>query len=111
MRTSVFLVLIVFCISNLLANTAPEVTNVTALQREDDSYLVDVYYDVTDADGDLLTISMEVSDDDGTTWDLSCDQVEGDIGSEISSGNDKHIIWNVLSNIRIWRTMISDSKS
>ena len=65
----------------LLANTPPEVTNVRALQREDDSYLVDIYYDVFDADGDTLSISLEVSEDDGSTWDLSCDLVEGDIGS------------------------------
>jgi len=92
----IFIILIFFYL-NLPANTAPEVSNVRAMQREDDSYLVDVYYDVFDADGDELIISLEVSEDDGSTWDLSCDLVEGDIGSGISSGTDKHIIWNVLT--------------
>ena len=69
----------------------------TVSQRTDGTFVVDVYYDVYDADGDLLTISLEVSDDGGTTWDVDCQLVSGDIGNVISPGNGKHIVWDIGS--------------
>lgn len=39
-------------LSLLYANTAPVISNVTAQQRGDGSFMVDIYYDVYDADGD-----------------------------------------------------------
>ena len=42
----------------------PEITNVRAEQRAD-TKLVDIWYDAADADGDLLKIRIEVSDNDG----------------------------------------------
>ncbi|MDZ4121470.1 MAG: leucine-rich repeat domain-containing protein, partial [Candidatus Cloacimonadaceae bacterium] len=57
-------------------NTAPVVSNVRASQRDDASMMIDIYYDVYDADGDALTISMEVSADDGSTWDISCQEIQ-----------------------------------
>ncbi len=77
--------------------TAPEITNVTATQRDDGSRKVDINYNVYDADGDAMTIVMNVSDDDGATWNLSCNLVTGDIGPGIYSGNGKHIVWDVLA--------------
>jgi len=81
----------------LIANTAPVVSNITAAQRGDGSFKVDIYYDVYDADGDAMTITMQVSDDDGTTWNVSCNLATGDIGTNKYSGNGKHILWNVGS--------------
>lgn len=94
-RLSVVFLLIFSAI--LSAFTPPVVSNVEAQQRSDGSRIVDVYYNVYDADGDAMFISMQVSDDDGTTWHLSCNLASGDIGSSIYSGNNKHIIWNVGS--------------
>jgi len=91
----VFVAFLVILSVILHANTAPVVSNITAQQRSDDSFMVDVYYDVYDADGDAMTITMQVSDDDGATWNLSCNLTDGDIGSGKYSGNGKHIIWNV----------------
>jgi formylglycine-generating enzyme required for sulfatase activity len=82
-------------ILSLLANSAPVVSNVTASQRSDGSYKVDVYYNVHDADGDAMTITMQVSADNGMTWNFSCNHVSGDIGSGIYSGYNKHIVWNL----------------
>ncbi|MDI3503826.1 MAG: hypothetical protein PWP64_762 [Candidatus Cloacimonadota bacterium] len=78
------------------AQQAPIVSNVHAAQRDDDSMQVDIFYDVYDADGDALTISMEVSADDGMTWDLSCEEIlpGSDIGAGILSGTEKHIVWD-----------------
>ena len=94
-KISVFCVL--FMLSLLHANTAPVVSNVTAQQRDDGSMMVDIYYNVYDADGDAMTITMQVSDDDGTTWNVPCNLASGDIGTNKYSGNNKHILWNVGS--------------
>ena len=79
----------------LSANNIPEVSNVTASQRGDGSYLVDIYYDVYDADSDAMTITMQVSPDNGMTWTFGCTQFSGDVGPNIYNGNNKHIIWNL----------------
>lgn len=79
----------------LVANSAPVVSNMSAAQRTDGSCLVDVHYSVQDTDGDPLQISMLVSSDGGTTWNISCDLLSGDIGANISPGTNKHIIWDV----------------
>ena len=75
-------------------NHTPTVENVSASQRTDGSKVVDVYYDVYDEDGDTLTISMEISDDDGQNWNIIPTHTSGDIGQGILSGTNKHIIWN-----------------
>ena len=49
-------------------NRAPVVTNVFAQQRPG-ARLVDITYDVEDADGDLVEIIVLVSDDNGATWE------------------------------------------
>lgn len=67
----------------------------TAAQRTDGTYMVDVYYDLQDTDNDLLTMTLMVSADGGTTWNVSCDLLSGDIGANISPGTNKHIIWNL----------------
>lgn len=79
----------------LAQNSDPVVENVTALQRSDNSMIVDIYYDVNDADGDDLTITLQVSNDDGATYDMSCIEITGDVGSPITSGTGKHIIWDL----------------
>lgn len=81
----------------LIANTAPQVSNVIFNQRTDGSMLVDVSYDVIDEDGDLLTITMEVSANSGNSWDFDCSQVSGDIGEAVSSGTGKSIVWDLGS--------------
>jgi len=78
----------------LWANTLPEVDNLSFAQRQDGSMLIDVFYDVFDADGDTLTVTMEASEDGGETWTVSCDSILGDIGEYIVSGTGKQIIWN-----------------
>ncbi|MCK4653758.1 MAG: hypothetical protein KAU01_04875 [Candidatus Cloacimonetes bacterium] len=86
---------LLLCYFLLYSNTVPVVSNVTAQQRGDGSFMVDIYYDVYDADGDALTITMQVSPDNGLTWTFSCTQISGDVGPNIYNGNDKHIIWNL----------------
>ncbi len=75
-------------------NTNPVVSNVHFAKRTDGSIIVDVYYDVTDADGNSLTVTMLASNDNGTTWTFPCSSITGNIGAGITSGTNKHIVWN-----------------
>lgn len=87
---------IILSISNILSaqNTAPEVTNVTFNQRLDGSFMVDIYYDVNDVDGDTMRVTMQVSEDAGTNWDFLADSIDGNVGSDVLSGTGKHIEWD-----------------
>src|SRR3989339_333914 len=77
----------------------PEVTNVQALQRTDGSMLVDISYDLEDADGDAVTISINVSDDDGFTYTVNATSLTGDTGSGITSGTGKSIVWDAGTDV------------
>ncbi|MBW6513416.1 MAG: formylglycine-generating enzyme family protein [Candidatus Syntrophosphaera sp.] len=79
-----------------LAQTAPMVSNVTAAQRLDGSRIVDIWYDLWDADGDLCEIELKVSVNGGVSFDLnpSSGLLSGDIGPDVASGTGKHIVWN-----------------
>jgi len=96
MKTKIVVFLLVIT-ALVFANTAPVVSNITAAQRGDGSFFVDIYYDVYDAEGDAMTITMQISDDNAATWNVSCNLATGDIGTNKYSGNNKHIIWNVGS--------------
>ncbi|MDD2230888.1 MAG: formylglycine-generating enzyme family protein [Candidatus Cloacimonetes bacterium] len=76
-------------------STAPVVSNVSAVQRTDGSKLMDIYYDVFDANGDLCDITLKVSDNDGDSFDIipSLANLSGDFGDDLSLGTDKHIVW------------------
>jgi formylglycine-generating enzyme required for sulfatase activity len=77
----------------MLLATPPAVTNVVASQRAS-TKLVDIYYDVQDADGDLLKVRVEISDNDGTLYSVPAFSLTGDIGEGIASGTGKHIVWD-----------------
>lgn len=71
----------------------PVITNVTASQRAG-TKLVDIYYDITDEDGDLMKVRVEISDNDGRTYSIPAFSLTGDIGDNIASGTGKHIVWD-----------------
>jgi len=91
----VFTVLLGISSSHLIAqNQPPVVENVIFTQQTDGSFIVNIYYDVNDPDGDAMTVTMEVSDDNGVTWNFACLQIGGDVGAGITSGTNKHIVWD-----------------
>jgi formylglycine-generating enzyme required for sulfatase activity len=55
----------------------PVVANVVSAQRAG-TKLVDITFDVSDADSDPLTISVEISDDSGTTFAVPVTALSGD---------------------------------
>jgi formylglycine-generating enzyme required for sulfatase activity len=80
--------------SPVLANSAPIVSNVRVSQRNDDSKLVDIYYNLADIDNDAITIWINFSDDNGASWVVPAMTFTGDIGQGIGPGMNKHIIWD-----------------
>lgn len=93
-RTHTLFLIAVFTAAVQSAYAAlPVVSNVTASQR-DGTKLVDISYDVEDADGDQLKIRIEVSDDAGTQYSIPAFSLTGDIGDDITPGTDKSIIWD-----------------
>jgi len=94
MRTLIIALVVLFNLSFVSAqNSAPEVSNVTFSQRGDGSFIVDVYYDLNDAEGNTMSVLMLVSADSGSSWNFSCDSLSGAIGCNILSGSGKHIEW------------------
>lgn len=81
-----------------LFSQAPKVENVWFEQRTDGTLLVDIYYDLTAAGGIAPEISLAASDDNGVTWDLTCESLSGDIGDNIPPGANKHIVWNFYAD-------------
>ena len=74
-------------------NHPPIVSNVHAEQRLG-TKLVDITYDVSDPDGDLLRITVSVSDVDGVTFTVPVQSFTGDIGEGIAPGTGKQIVWD-----------------
>lgn len=74
---------------------APVVSNLTVAQRSDNTKMVDVWFDLTNSLP--MTVTLLVSDDNGVSWDVSCNLTSGDIGPGISPGSGKHIVWDVLA--------------
>ena len=85
------LVFLGFC--TLAHAASPVVSNIRASQRPG-TKLVDVYYDLSDADGDLQLIQMAVSADAGLTYSIPCTSLSGQAGAGISPGANRKITWN-----------------
>jgi formylglycine-generating enzyme required for sulfatase activity len=93
MKTSFLLIIAaVFAVAEPVALIAasPEVANIRATQRAG-TKLIDIYYDVTDTDNDPLTVSIQLY---SNTTPLPSFSVTGAVGSGVTAGPNKHIIWN-----------------
>ena len=71
----------------------PVVSNVTSQQRVG-TKLVDITYNVADADGDTLKIRIEVSSNSGTVYNVPVSSLTGAVGDNITPGNGKQIVWD-----------------
>ncbi len=95
MKRLIFLFITIFIGSLLFSQNAPYVYNVTGSQRTDGSKIVDIYYNVLEPDADTLFVTLQVSADKGSTFDIipADSLLSGDIGEGVMSGDGKHIIW------------------
>ena len=87
---SVLALLMVSC--TLARAAAPVVSNIRASQRAG-TKLVDIYYDVTDADGDALTVEIQVSNDNGTTYAVPAFTFSGAVGGGVTPGANRAAVW------------------
>jgi len=104
---------------NPIPNAAPVVSNVTASQRTDGSKIVDIWYDLYDANDELCDITFKLSANDGASFDIipSPANLSGDFGDDLPSGTNKHIIWNAgaesfgLDGSYLYRVYADDGSS
>lgn len=117
MRKQVFSAIVACGIASFMStgvavgNSSPEVSRVRVAQRPDDSRLVNIRYDLTDADGDTCTIWISVSDNGGRTWAVPAQTVSGHFGGGVTPGYDKLIVWDAGTDmpgkvgnfrVRVW---------
>jgi len=76
--------------------TAPIIYNTSVVQRTDGSGLVDIAYDLFDANGDLCEVNLKLSNDGGNSFDYIPNpaNLSGDIGENIVPGTVKSIVWD-----------------
>ena len=89
----IYLPLLVFASASLSFAAAPEVSNITAVQRSG-TKLVDIYYDVTDAEDDSLTVAVQLSSNAGSSWNIPARTLTGDVNFNVTPGSSNHIVWN-----------------
>jgi hypothetical protein len=77
-----------------VAGAPPKVENIRFEQRAGTN-LVDVWYDLSDPDGDsIFDVSFRVSTDGGVTWTPRAEYWTDDAGSGIRAGKGKSILWD-----------------
>ncbi len=81
----------------------PVVSNVRASQRGGGSKIVDIYYDVSDSDGDRLAVSVSVSNNGSP---VPATTLTGAVGGNIAPGSGKRIEWNAGAD---WDGQFSES--
>lgn len=74
------------------------IEEVSAAQQKNDSGDVDIKYTLTDPTNERHTISIEVSDDGGSSWAVAVSDVAGDLGENIAPGR-RHIVWGSLADL------------
>lgn len=91
-RIKALLIIGILVLTNQLfaANTNPVVSNVAFSIT---GTTVTVTYDVADTEEDAFTVYMEVSDDNGVTWDYDYGTASGHIGASVAEGTGKTITW------------------
>lgn len=72
---------------------SPVVSNVRASQQVGKK-LVDVWYDVSDQDSSTVAVNIEISDDEGLTYNIPVSSCSGNFGSSIVPGTNRHIVWD-----------------
>ncbi|MCP4545965.1 MAG: formylglycine-generating enzyme family protein [bacterium] len=82
----------------VIANEAPVVSNVQVFQRTDGSGLVDITFDLYDADGDAMTLQLLLSEDGGATFPIECLSLTPPSGSSFSSGSNRSLIWDARAD-------------
>ena len=92
----------VLAISSQAFAVRPVVSNVEVVQRETAGVLtksVDITYDVENPDGGAVFIRLQMSRDRGATFSVPVTTVFGDIGSDVTPGTGKMIVWDAGTDL------------
>ncbi len=88
------LLLLLLILSVAIYAADPVVTNATASQRTDGSKIVDIYFDVSYATADSVYITLNLSNDGGSTYTIIPNNANlSGASGKIHIGTGKHIIW------------------
>jgi formylglycine-generating enzyme required for sulfatase activity len=87
------LMLLLLSGANYRAAGAPAVSNVHAAQRPG-TELVDVTYDLANPGGGTVSVTVAVSTNGGTTYDLPATHLAGALGVGIAPATGKQITWD-----------------
>ncbi len=91
-----------------LADDSPAISgaisNVRAEQREGTGF-VDIWYDASADFADVYAVDIEISDNDGKTYEVAAVSLSGDIGESVVPGDEKHIVWDAEAD---WRNGVSE---
>ena len=84
----------IFGMATVLQAAPPVVSGISAAQRSG-THLVDIYYSVSDADGNSpLTIYVTISDNAGASYNVPVFTLTGAVGPGVVPGNNLHVVWN-----------------
>ena len=91
MKYLTFLLAILFCASVFAQNQPPQITNLQTTQVGDQ---ITIVYDLVDNEGDLVEVTFRAGELGSVTLDLNTSNATGDLGTGISSGGAKTIVWD-----------------
>ena len=98
LTTSFMLAILILVPTTSLSNTIPSVTGVIAQQRGDGSGVVDVHFSLYDAEGDLMSVRLFLSEDGGATFPIECLATTPPPGSFFQSGQNRYLLWDALAD-------------
>ncbi|HOJ73564.1 MAG TPA: formylglycine-generating enzyme family protein [Phycisphaerae bacterium] len=87
-----FMGLVALAFASQTYAASPVVSSVLASQRPDK--IVEIQYDLSDADGDACTVTVQASSDGGNTWTVPVTALSGDVGPDILPGDQRIILWD-----------------
>lgn len=92
-----YLLLLVICLGlmgqpGLVSAADPVISNIDFQQRTDGSGILEISYDLHDADGDTCAVALQLSVDNGITWDFPALNLSGDVGETVFPGEGKMIL-------------------
>src|SRR5690606_17689052 len=94
MKTSAFIILLLFIGKMAFSqNQVPVISNVS-VEVINPAQQVKVTFDLADAEGDLCDIKFLVSNNAGLHYTAFSGTLSGDVGSNVSPGMGKEIVWN-----------------
>jgi len=82
----------------VFGNSLPSVSNISAIVQDDGSGLVEITYDLYDADSDFSTVGIAVSNDGGKSYRLPAKSFTGHVGENVRPGRNRKVLWDAATD-------------